>query len=295
MSNLIQGRIIEGRGGFYTVEDEQKNRHTLRARGRFRIENIKPLVGDRVTFDPPQGEEEGWIEEILPRSSQLIRPPAANIELMLITVAPVPMVDLLLIDRMLVRARQENIQCAIVYNKVELNEDLGREIGRQYEEAGVSFFLVSALTTRGIEDVRKEMQGKLCCMAGQSGVGKSTLLNTLLGLELETGAVSAKTERGKHTTRHTTLIDQNGLTVLDTPGFSLLDLDKEMEPVDLKEFYPEFLPYDGQCYFQPCYHETEPGCKVLEEVKEGTINAKRVERYHTLLGETKESWRGRYD
>ena len=295
MSSMLHGRIIEGRGGFYTIKSDEKQEYTLRAKGRFRLENIKPLIGDNVRFYPPQGEEEGWIEEILPRTSQLIRPPAANIELMLITIASVPMVDLLLIDRMLVRARQEGIACAVLYNKVDVDREFGEEIQQQYRQADTPFFLVSAFEKQGLEAVREHMKGKLCCMAGQSGVGKSTLLNALLDIDLETGDLSQRTERGKHTTRHTTLIEEKGLMVLDTPGFSLLDLDKNMEPVELQNYYPEFTPYGGQCYFSPCYHEKEPNCKVLEAMNEGKIDSARMERYHVLLTETKENWRGRYD
>lgn len=295
MSNLIQGRIIEGRGGFYTIRDEGGNQHTLRAKGRFRIEKIKPLVGDKILFLPPVGDEEGWIEEILPRTSQLIRPPAANIELMLITISPVPMADLMLVDKMLVRARQENIDCLLVYNKGDLNWEMGEEIKRQYTTARLPFYPVSAVEKTGLGEVVEAMKGKLCSMAGQSGVGKSTLLNALLDLDLETGTISRKTDRGKHTTRHTTLIEKNGLMVLDTPGFSLLELDKKMEPIDLGSFYPDFEPYAQGCYFQPCYHEKEPGCKVLEAAEKGEIHPKRLKRYHALLEEMKENWRGRYD
>lgn len=296
MEQLKRGRIIEGRGGFYTVADSiEKKQHVLRARGRFRKEKIKPLVGDRVTFYEPKEEEEGWIEEILPRSSELVRPPAANIELMLITFSPSPMVDLLLIDKMLVRARQENIQCLLVYNKADVDQTLAGEIHRQYAGAQAPFYQVSAVKREGLKELREAMKGKLCCMAGQSGVGKSTLLNELLNIDLETGSISQKTERGKHTTRHTTLIEKDGLMVLDTPGFSLLDLDKKMEPVDLQKYYPEFEPYRQACYFQPCYHQTEPKCAVIKGMKEGEIHPKRMERYWAFLEETKENWRGRYD
>lgn len=296
MEQLKKGRIVEGRGGFYTVrEDEEKTEYILRAKGRFRKEKIKPLVGDQVCFYVPKAEEEGWIEEILPRRSQLLRPPAANIELMLITVSPSPMADLLLVDKMLVRARQENINCLLVYNKADLDENLAQEIQQQYLHAKTPFYQVSAVNKQGLAELKKAMRGKLCCMAGQSGVGKSTLLNSILDLDLETGSISKKIERGKHTTRHTTLIEQDGLMVLDTPGFSLLDLDKTMDPVDLQQYYPEFEPYEGTCYFQPCYHQSEPKCAVTKAVEEGEIHPKRMERYDLLLEETKENWRGRYD
>ncbi len=292
---LKQGRIIEGRGGFYTIKDDQGTEYILRAKGRFRIENISPLIGDKVLFHPPQGEEEGWIEEILPRTSQLIRPPAANIEVMLITISSSPMVDLLLVDKMLVRAKKENIDCILVYNKADLNKTLGEKISQEYQNSGIPFYQVSAYTQEGLEELKEAMRGKLCCMAGQSAVGKSTLLNGILDLELETGGLSKKTQRGKHTTRHTTLIEKDGLCVLDTPGFSLLDLDKTMDPIELQNYYPEFAPYQKQCYFQPCYHDSEPKCKILQAVEEGKIHPERLKRYHILLEELKENWRNRYD
>lgn len=295
MDRKTEGRIVEGRGGFYTVSTEKGETYTLRARGKFRLDSIKPLVGDRILFYPPKGEDEGWIEEILKRKSLFIRPPVANVELMLLTIAPLPMVDLLLLDRMLIRTGQEGIESAIIYNKADIDDELGEKISKQYAATPFSFLKVSAYEKMGLDEMKKVMKGKLSCMAGQSGVGKSTLLNAILDLNLETDMVSERTQRGRHTTRHTTLIEKDGLMVLDTPGFSLLDLNKDIEPIEIKQYYPDFAQYEKDCYFQPCYHEKEPGCKVLEAVELGKIDKFRMDRYHTLLNEAKESWRGRYD
>jgi len=139
------------------------------------------------------------------------------------------------------------------------------------------------------------MAGELCCLTGQSGVGKSTLLNALLGLSLETGEISQRILRGKNTTRHAELLMKDGLRVLDTAGFSLLELDAAMEPVALREYYPEFREHEGQCRFIPCYHDREPGCAVREACENGSIDLERLERYRALLTEVRKRWRERYD
>ena len=145
-----------------------------------------------------------------------------------------------------------------------------------------------------LRKLRAQMQGKIACFAGQSGVGKSTLLNALLDLHLQTGEIS-RIERGKHTTRHAQLIETGGLRVMDTPGFSLLEFDQVMNPVELMDYYPEFQPYQGCCRFQPCYHGSEPGCAVIQAAREGKISPARLERYHELLEKTRQLWRERYD
>ena len=148
----------------------------------------------------------------------------------------------------------------------------------------------------GLEEIRKELgDGALCCFTGQSGAGKSTLLNKLLGLKLETGDISRKISRGKNTTRHTELIEKNGIRVMDTAGFNLLEAENAMEPEKLKERYPEFTPYEGKCRFRECLHDREPGCAVTEAANLGMISRERLERYRALLTETREVWRERYD
>ena len=154
---------------------------------------------------------------------------------------------------------------------------------------------ISASTGEGLDALRQALRGKIHALSGQSGAGKSTLVNALYGLSAETGDLSRKIERGKNTTRHCELIPvPDGGMVLDTPGFSLLETDV-FDPVELKESYPEFAEYEGQCFFQPCYHATEPRCAVREAVTEGKIDAQRHERYAALLNEMKQRWRERYD
>ena len=292
---MRQGTLIRGYGGFYTVRDAEGQEFTLRCKKKFRRLGLSPLVGDEVLFTPGEGEEHGWLEEILPRSSQCLRPPVANVSLLLIVVAPVPEPDLLLVDRMMVRARAQGMDMLLVVNKCDLDEGLAQELSAQYAGAQVPVYAVSAESGQGLATLRERMGGRLCCLTGQSGVGKSTLLNALLGLSLETGEISRKIQRGKNTTRHAELLIKDGLRVLDTAGFSLLELDGGMEPVTLKEYYPEFAEYEGKCRFEPCYHDREPGCAVTAACGEGAIHPQRLARYRALLTEVRQAWRERYD
>ena len=292
---MRQGTLVRGFGGFYTVRDAEGQEFTLRCKKKFRRLGLSPLVGDEVLFTPGEGEEHGWLEEILPRSSQCLRPPVANVSLLLIVVAPVPEPDLLLVDRMMVRARAQGMDMLLVVNKCDLDEGLAQELSAQYAGAQVPVYAVSAESGQGLTTLRERMGGRLCCLTGQSGVGKSTLLNALLGLSLETGEISRKIQRGKNTTRHAELLVKDGLRVLDTAGFSLLELDGGMEPVTLKEYYPEFAEYEGKCRFEPCYHDREPGCAVTAACEEGAIHPQRLARYRALLAEVRQAWRERYD
>ena len=292
---MRQGTLVRGFGGFYAVRDAEGQEFTLRCKKKFRRLGLSPLVGDEVLFTPGEGEEHGWLEEILPRSSQCLRPPVANVSLLLIVVAPVPEPDLLLVDRMMVRARAQGMDMLLVVNKCDLDAGLAQELQAQYAGARVPVFAVSAESGQGLGALRERMGGRLCCLTGQSGVGKSTLLNALLGLSLETGEISRKIQRGKNTTRHAELLMKDGLRVLDTAGFSLLELDGGMEPVTLKEYYPEFAAYEGKCRFEPCYHDREPGCAVTAACGEGAIHPQRLARYRTLLAEVRQAWRERYD
>ncbi len=291
---MEKGQIIEGRGGLYTVRDEGGTDHVLRAKKKFRRQHMTPLVGDRVCFTPGEGEEHGWLEEILPRSSECLRPPVANITLLVIVAAPAPAPDWLLIDKLLLGARMQDMRAVLVINKCDLGRDTAELAQRDYAGAELPVLCVSADTGEGIELLRTEMQGEIACFAGQSGVGKSTLLNALLHTQLQTGEIS-RIERGKHTTRHAQLIEANGLRVMDTPGFSLLEFEQVMDPVELMDYYPEFQPYRGSCRFMPCYHGSEPGCAVTQAAKDGKISAARLERYHELLEKTRQLWRERYD
>lgn len=292
---MSRGTLLRGMGGFYTVAGEDGTVYTLRCKKKFRHQHISPLVGDEVLFTPGEGEEHGWLEEILPRRSVCLRPPVANVELLVIVVAPSPEPDLLLVDRMMVRARQQGMALLLVVNKCELDGTLAERLARQYAGAEVPVLAASARSGEGLEQVREAMRGRLCCLTGQSGVGKSTILSRLLNRTLETGELSEKIQRGKNTTRHAELLMGGGLRVLDTAGFSLLELDAQLEPIQLKDCYPELQRLEGACRFQPCYHDREPGCAATAACEAGALDRERLERYRSLLAEVRQTWRERYD
>lgn len=290
-----EGVIVKGVGGLYYARDPEGEVHVLRAKGKFRKQRVTPMVGDRVRFTPGSGDEHGWVDEILPRDSELIRPPVANIRHIMLVLAPQPAPDFLLIDTLIVMAVKQGIQPVLVVNKCDLDETLFDQIQKDYAGLGAPTVKVSAVTGEGMDELRALLKSGICCFAGQSGVGKSTLLSAATGLELETGEISRKISRGRHTTRHAELLFSGDYQVLDTPGFSLLELWEGLEPIQLKEYYPEFFPYEGDCRFAPCYHLSEPGCAVLAAAREGQVSQARLERYHQLLKKAQEAWRNRYD
>ena len=299
---MMEGVIVRGRGGFYTVRDETGQEFVLRAKKKFRRQKISPLVGDRVLFTPGEGKEEGkdedgWVEDILPRVSQCLRPPVANVTVLCIVVAPTPEPDWMLVDKLLIFARKQSLKPLMILNKCDLPyaEETAALVKAMYARAEMDVTCVSAETGEGTEALKEALQGGVCCFSGQSGVGKSTLLNALFGLRQETGDISRKIQRGKNTTRHAELFTFGDISVIDTPGFSLLELDEVFDPVLLRDYYPEFGPYEGQCRFSPCYHGSEPGCAVLQAAKDGRIHPARLERYHTLLADCRQAWRERYD
>jgi len=294
--NLMQGVLVRGFGGFYVAVDDAGTEHILRCKKKFRRMRISPLVGDQVLFIPGEGEEHGWLEDILPRTTECIRPPVANVSLLLVVVCPSPEPDLLLVDRLLIRARLQGMKTAIVVNKADLDPTLADVIREQYRGAECPVLTASAKEKQGLDELKTIMAGEnCCCLTGQSGVGKSTLLNVLLGLELETGDISEKIQRGKNTTRHAQLLISGDIRVLDTAGFSLLELDAKQEPEKLREAYPEFLSHEGCCRFAPCLHDREPGCAVTAAVEAGKIAPERVERYRQLLADVRETWKQRYN
>ena len=290
------GTILQGIGGFYYALDAGGTVHTLRAQGKLRRERMKPKVGDRVELSPGEGEEHGWILRILPRRNELVRPPVANIDvIVVVAAAATPDPDLMMVDRLLLNARRAGIEARLVINKSDLDADAASDIAEQYRGAAVEPLTVCADTGEGLDALREALHGKVHALAGQSGAGKSTMINALYGLDLETGSLSRKIERGRNTTRHCQLIPvEGGGMVLDTPGFSLLETEV-FDPVELKDSWPEFAPHEGHCYFQPCYHATEPRCAVLDAVAAGKIDARRHARYAALLDEMRQRWRDRYD
>ena len=292
----MQGIILRGIGGFYYALDAEGTVHTLRAQAKIRRERLKPLVGDRIEFEPGEGEEDGWVKQIMPRRNQLVRPPVANIDVIVIIAATAtPDPDLLLVDRLMLNARRAGIEVRLAVNKCDLDPARAEALASQYARAEVQPMLVSAQTGEGIDALRASLAGRVHALAGQSGAGKSSLINALYGLRLETGSLSRKIERGKNTTRHSELIPvAGGGMVLDTPGFSLLETGL-FDPLEMQQSYPEFAPYEGQCFFSPCAHVTEPRCAVRDAVARGEISPERHARYCELLEEAKLRWRDRYD
>lgn len=291
---MTEGQIIEGRGGLYTVRDKEQNAWVLRAKKKFRREHLTPLVGDRVLFTPGEGDEHGWLEEILPRTSECLRPPVANITLLTVVIAAAPAPDWLLVDKLLLGARMQGMRTLLAVNKCDLDGRAAEQALRDYAKADTPVCCVSAQNREGLAELRQRLRGETVCFAGQSGVGKSTLINALFDLQLQTGQIS-RIERGKHTTRHASLITCGDIQVMDTPGFSLLEFEQVMDPVELMDYYPEFAPYAGQCRFQPCYHGSEPGCAVQQAMRAGEISEARLSRYRELLDKARQLWRERYD
>ena len=292
---LSRGILIRGIGSFYTARDPEGNEYTLRCKKKFRHQGMSPMTGDEVLFSKGEGDAHGWIEEILPRKTVCLRPPVANVEMLILVISPVPEPDMLLADRQISRAFAQEMEVMIAVNKSDLDHQLASGIRQQYRDTGISVYEVSAREKTGLEELKKAMRGKLCCLTGQSGAGKSTLLNALLNLELETGDISRKISRGKNTTRQSEMIEKDGIRVMDTAGFNLLEPERQLEPEKLKERYPEFRAYEGKCRFRQCVHDREPGCAVAEAVQAGQIHPARHERYRILLAEIRENWRNRYD
>ncbi len=291
----MEGIILSGVGGQYTVLDASGRRYKLRAQAKLRRQRLTPLVGDRVRFEPGEAGQNGWLEEIMPRRTSLIRPAVANVDVICLTLsAGTPEPDLMLIDRLMIKCRLSGIAALIVVNKCDLG-GAAEDIAAQYRLSGAEVLSVSAATGLGLDALRDRLRGQIFAMAGQSGVGKSSLLNALYGLSQETGALSQKIERGRNTTRHAVLTPvEGGGMALDTPGFSLFELEL-MDPREMPALVPEFGPYEGQCRFSPCFHRAEPGCAVIGAVRRGDLPEERWARYCEILDDMRIKWRERYD
>lgn len=284
----ITGTILKGIGGFYYV-DTADGVIECKARGKFRKTVGKPIVGDRVTVGV-QSDGTGYLMEIAPRRNQLIRPALANIDLLVaVASAAPPVTDPFLVDKVLAIAENKGIEPLVVVNKTDL--DSGDELIASYELAGIGVLAVSAETGEGVDKLRACIAGKTAAFAGNSGVGKSSLLNRLLpGFGAEVGAISDRIGRGRHTTRHIELVPLDGGYLADTPGFSSFDTE-QMDLVlreDLQYAFREFAPYIGQCRFTGCAHVKEKGCAVLEAVEEGKIARSRHESYVKLYESVKD-------
>lgn len=289
MKEIRNGRIIKGIGGFYYVETEEQL-YSCKARGVFRKKGITPLAGDLVEIR--LGEDgTGYVEEILPRKNFLTRPPVANIDqLIVVTSVCDPSPNTLLIDEAIAAAEDKEIEPVVVVSKTDLES--GEWLRDIYEKAGIPFFAVSSVTDEGIEAVKSLLKGKVTAFTGNSGVGKSSLLNRIdPRLALETGEISQKLGRGRHTTRKVELLKLGDDTyVADTPGFSSISLEQcdLVRKENLQFCFREFEPYRNQCKFPSCSHTCEKGCAVLQAVQEGEIHLSRHTSYVSMYNEVKD-------
>lgn len=287
----MQGKIIRGIAGFYYVHVPEIGILECKAKGIFRKNKLKPLVGDFVNVSVIDEEnKKGNIDEVLERKNELIRPAVANIDQALVIFAvKKPEPNLNLLDRFLIMMEQKEIPCVLVFNKSDLATEEEKQAFRKvYENSGCKILFVSAKQNQGIDEVREILSHKTSTVAGPSGVGKSSLINMLQSeINMETGSISEKIERGKHTTRHTEFIPIGEDTfIMDTPGFSSLAV-FDMEKEELEQFYPEFDEYRDTCRFHGCSHTHEPGCSVKEAIAEGKISKERYENYQLIYEELK--------
>lgn len=301
MGDKKNGIILKGVGGFYDVLDasDRKTVYTCGVRGIHRKSGGKtPLPGDNVTFDIlDKNKLTGHIDEICERKNEFIRPPVANIDRLAIVMSVVsPDPDLNLVDKLLITCEVKDISPLILINKYDLDEE-GKtvEIRKTYEKAGYTVIVISKILDIGYDALHNELKGCVTALAGQSGVGKSTILNKIQNSWLmETGEVSERIQRGKHTTRHAQLfpLDEGGF-IVDTAGFSsfsVCDLDHQ----SLTEYYPEYRGESGGCRFKGCSHISEPDCRIRDLLEKGFADPGRYERYVQFYKELKDTYDNRY-
>lgn len=290
---MIKGIVIKGVTSKYDVEAEN-NIYTVTARGRLKKEGAI-RVGDYVNMSE---ENDGYvIEGVLPRKNALIRPYVANVDICFIVIAPVPAPDFMLVDKIIINAVDNKIKPVLVLNKEDLTDKAFNDMIIDDYTGIVDILITSAKTGEGIDRLLACTKGKTACLAGQSAVGKSSLLNAILGGDfLKTGGLSVKIERGRHTTRQSEIIKSGDAYIIDTCGFSMLEFPLGFNPSELKYYYTEYNDYAENCKFRgDCTHINEPECMVKKAVADGRLSKNRYERYCKLYDELSEQWRKRYD
>lgn len=287
----MQGKILKGIAGFYYVHVDKLGLYECKAKGIFRNQNLKPLVGDNVEIDILDEEGNiGNITDILERQNELIRPAVANVDQALIIFAvsdPAPNLNLL--DRFLILMLRQNVETVICFNKKDIaSEDKIHLLQDTYKKCGYQVIFTSTYTKDGLVQLQDILRNKTTVLAGPSGVGKSSIINVIKpDANMETGKISEKIKRGKHTTRHSELFFAGDNTfIMDTPGFSSLYI-TDMEQNELKDYFTEFKAYEGQCRFHGCIHLNEPDCAVKEALKNGSISRIRYDNYKELYEELK--------
>lgn len=279
------GQIVMAHSNRFEVLSDG-NYYDCTLRGVLKIKSNYVVVGDYVDFS------NGVIGKILPRKSFFMRPNVANVDLIVIVLASKPVPDFLLVDKLLVSAAREGVDVVFAVNKTDLGDSLSKKIREEYGIIGADILDVSAQTGVGTDLLRERLSGKLAAFAGQSAVGKTSLVNRLFGLDLKVGELSEKVKRGRHTTTYSRIYSFQDVRIIDTPGFAVIEAD--LPANEIKDYYEDFLPYADQCKYRGCTHISEPSCKIKECVENGILSESRYERYCKLYEEQKEKKRHEY-
>ncbi len=270
------GQVYKAHSDKYLVKSGNET-YNLRARGVLKLKSDGISVGDYVEFD------KNSIIKVLERKSHFIRPNVSNVDLIVAVLSPEPKPDYYLIDKLLISAIKENVEFVLVVNKTDIDDTLINQIKKEYLKLNLNVVPVCAKTGQGIEELKARLSGKFAVFAGQSAVGKTSLINTLFNLNLKTGDLSEKISRGKHTTTRSEIFEVGDVKVIDSPGFAVIDAFVTAE--ELCEYYPDYFENSSECKFRGCKHVSEPQCKVKEMVESGELSLGRYQRYIEIYNE----------